>query len=148
MSFREVFARCLIVTNCVLSGIGHLANPKQTQQLMIDSFSKSYARVKELGVALPITPEIVSAYSIEFEYMFGFLLLTGSLLTIFNIKFGSELLSAILILFAVAVHNPYNYSKDKEFYEQLTMGLMNLAMVAGLALICNKKPESRKEKKE
>jgi hypothetical protein len=134
-----------MVTVCVLSGLGHLASPKDTLQLMLTSYSKSYAKVKEYGVPLPITPELLSLYGIEINMLLGALLLLGSILTIFNVRFGPCILSSLLVLFTVTVHNPCFYQKEKEAQSHVYNGLLNLGMVSCLWLVCGSRPSPKKK---
>lgn len=145
MSFRENFGRCLLVAICVLSGIGKFSNPKPHEKSLSDGYSKTFAKAKEYGVTLPLAPQILSGYTLEIIYLTGALLLIGSLLVIFRVKFGSCLLSSLLVSFCVVIHNPYLYAKDKEFYTNAYMLVLNLGLVAGLSLTCPAKAQDKEK---
>ena len=145
MSFREHFGRCLLVALCVLAGIGKFADPSNTAKSLSTSYSKTFAKVKELGFKLPLAPELVSTYSTELIYLTGALLLLGSVLTIFNKQLGSCLLSTLLLSFCVIIHNPYLYPKESEAHANLHQLILNLGLIAGLCFTCGKKVSAKKK---
>ena len=145
MSFSGTVGRCLLVTICVLSGIGKFSDPKPQERALSDMYSKTFAKVKEFGVVLPLAPEVVSLYAHQLIFLTAGLLLLGSVLTIFNKSCGPCILSTLLISFCIVIHNPYLYTKEKESQFHCQMILLNLGLVAGLFLSCGEKSE-KKEK--
>lgn len=145
MSFRENFGRCLLVSICVLSGIGKFSNPKPSEHTLSDGYSRFFAKAKEYGVVLPLTPQFLTEYTLEVIYLTAALLLLGSLLVIFRVRFGAFLLSALLVSFCVVIHNPYLYTKDKEFYSHAYFMVLNLGLIAGLSLTCPAKSQDKEK---
>ena len=145
MSFREAFGRCLIVILCVLSGVHQLESPQRDAKSLSDCYSKNFAKLKEYKITLPVTPQILSTYSVEIIYLTGVLLLLGSILTIINSKLGPFLLSLLLLSFNLVIHNPLIYSIDKEFLEHIEMCLLNFGMIAGLVLSIQGRKEIKKK---
>jgi hypothetical protein len=145
MSFRENFGRCLLVSICVLAGIGKFTDPKPNERTLSDGYSRTFAKAKEYGVVLPLTPQVLTGYTLEVIYLTGALLLLGSLLVIFRVKFGSCLLSSLLVSFCIVIHNPYLYTKDKEFYSHAYFLVLNLGLIAGLSLTCPAKAQDKEK---
>lgn len=123
---------------CILGGISKFADQRPAEKLLIESYSKTFAKCKEFGLLIPIPPVMIAQYSQELIYATGFLLLIGSLLVIFNIRLGSWILSLLLISFCVVVHNPMIYTKLEEKILNTQGFLLNLVIVAGLCMTCDK----------
>lgn len=144
MSCR-LLGRFLLVLICILGGISKFADQRPAEKLLIESYSKTFAKCKEFGVFIPIPPVMIATYSQELIYFTGFMLLFGSLLVIFNFRLGSWILSLLFISFCVVVHNPLIHTKLEDKILNTQSLLLNLVIVAGLCMTCDKPAEKLKK---
>lgn len=141
----KLLGRFLVVLICILGGVSKFADPHHSEKLLIESYSKTYAKSKEFGAIIPIAPIIIASYSQQLIYFTGFLLLLGSALVIFNIKLGSIIISLMFLSFNAVVHNPLIHAKFEDKLYNTQAFLLNLIIIAG-CLMTFEKVEQKKKK--
>jgi predicted ferric reductase len=88
---------------------------------------------------VPLAPSFIETHSYELIILTSVLLLLGSILVIFNYRFGHHLITLLLVSFCVVIHNPVLYTKENDLLLHLQLLVMNLVIVAGLWMTCEKK---------
>ena len=146
MPFKQTFGRCLLVSICVLSGLGKLADPGPNEKLLLEGYSKLFAKAKEIGFELPLKPQVLSIYTNQLIILTAVLLLLGSGLVIFNQKLGVVILAGLFISFNVVIHNPWIYTKDQEFLFHFYQALQNFGVLCGFLLVCKTNSEEKEKK--
>jgi HR-like lesion-inducing len=145
MAFRETFGRFLLVIICIMSPISMFKDPSGRASSLSESYSKLFAKIKEQGFVLPLAPKVLASRSVDLIYLTATLLLLGSILTIANKRIGSYLLILLLTSFCLVIHNPFLYPKEKDYLFHTQAFLLNAALISGLLLIGDSKPQAKKK---
>lgn len=141
----KLLGRFFVVLICLLGGISKFAETRHSEKLLIESYSKTFAKSKEFGFPIPIAPVLIASYSQELIYFTGFLLLLGSLLVIANVKLGSWIITLMFLSFNVVVHNPLIHTKFEDKVNNTQAFLLNLVIVAGCLLTCQNLEDKKKK---
>ena len=136
MAMKQVVGRVLLLLMFLASSVDKLSNPEHSQKLLSARYEANEKFYGRLGLPLPLSAAAVTGLSGLIIQVMGVLMLIGSLLTLFNLRYGPCILSVQMVLITVIIHNPMLATTSQDTQNELIQALKNLAVIGGLMQIC------------
>lgn len=136
MAMKQVVGRVLLLLMFLASSLNKLSDPEPSQKLLSARYEANEKFYGRLGLPLPLSSATVAGLSGLIIQVMGALMLLGSVLTLFNLKYGPCILTAQMVLITVIIHNPMVATTSQDTQNELIQALKNLAVIGGLMQIC------------
>ena len=136
MALKQIVGRVLLLLMFFGASMDKLSNPGHSQALLNSRYAANEKFYGQLGLPLPLSSATVLSFSGVIIQVMGALMLIGSVLTLFNLKYGPCILTAQMVMITVIIHNPMLATTSQDTQNELIQALKNLAVIGGLMQIC------------